>query len=435
MARWNVVLLGIVLLGAAADLGDSAGDRLDRYGGWPEDRHAATGWFRTLRAEGRWWLVDPDGHLFISVGANTTGVLPTLGGGTNGGRYEGAAALRYGREEASTAASVARLKRWGFNTLGAWCDRSAWRHGMPYTVPLSFADLVPRDAGCTFQDVFDPAYEAAARRYARRECRRLVDSPMLMGYFTDSELRWLPDGESAEALFVEYLGREDGAPGRRKLLEILERWYLNIDELNHAWGTTYDSFERVGRIPQVGSHIPPEDVDGFVRVAAEQYFRVAHDAIRAVDDHHLILGCRFAGSPPRPVLEAMLEYVDVVSLNHYGKLPPVEALREVHRATGKPMIIASFSLPGGGETAPRAIIETEREHAEWYESYVAELVAMPMVVGWHWSGHADSAAEEVVAGQEATHGPADAQEALRGAFVETVGRANRSVYGLALGER
>jgi hypothetical protein len=387
-----------------------------------------------LRAEGRWWLVDPDGHLFISVGANTTGVLPAAGRETNGGRYDGAETLRHGRESASTGASVARLKTWGFNTLGVWCDRSAWRHGMPYTVPLSFADLVERDEGCTFQDVFDPTYEAAARRYARRECRHLVNSPELLGYFTDSELRWLPDGESMDALFVEYLGREDGAPGRRKLLGVLEGWYPNVDELNHAWGTTYDSFERVGRIPQVGSHIPSEDVEGFVRVVAEQYFRVAHDAIRAVDEHHLILGCRFADSAPRPVLEAMREYVDVVSLNHYGTLPPAGCLREVHRTTGKPIIIASFSFPRAGEAVSAASIETEREHAEWYESYVAELVGMPMVVGYHWSGHPDHAADETLAEQDAARDPPDGLERLPGIVVETVSRVNGSVYRLASGD-
>src|SRR5581483_1938982 len=41
----------------------------DRYGGWTAGPTLeATGFFRAQKYKGKWWLVDPDGHLFFSQG-------------------------------------------------------------------------------------------------------------------------------------------------------------------------------------------------------------------------------------------------------------------------------------------------------------------------------------------------------------------------------
>ena len=44
--------------------------KLDAYGGNTDRKFNPTGFFRTERASDRWWLVDPDGAAFISVGLN-----------------------------------------------------------------------------------------------------------------------------------------------------------------------------------------------------------------------------------------------------------------------------------------------------------------------------------------------------------------------------
>ena len=45
------------------------------YGGWMVDRQKATGFFRTQKIGGRWWLIDPEGWPFIhkAVAVFTTG--------------------------------------------------------------------------------------------------------------------------------------------------------------------------------------------------------------------------------------------------------------------------------------------------------------------------------------------------------------------------
>ncbi len=44
-----------------------------KYGGWKEKKFEATGFFRTHNDGKRWWLVDPDGYAFVSVGVDCIG--------------------------------------------------------------------------------------------------------------------------------------------------------------------------------------------------------------------------------------------------------------------------------------------------------------------------------------------------------------------------
>ena len=51
-----------------------------RYGGVGEaDASRATGFFRTLRIDGRWWLIDPEGRRFIHQGVASVRAIPTRG--------------------------------------------------------------------------------------------------------------------------------------------------------------------------------------------------------------------------------------------------------------------------------------------------------------------------------------------------------------------
>ena len=42
-------------------------------GGYKNTKAEATGFFRVEQIDGRWWFVDPDGHLFLSMGVNGMG--------------------------------------------------------------------------------------------------------------------------------------------------------------------------------------------------------------------------------------------------------------------------------------------------------------------------------------------------------------------------
>jgi agarase len=431
--------LALVALAVLAVSESAAQEERDRYGGWRAGAKAATGWFRTARSGGRWWLVDPEGHRFISVGVNAVSFRPDTIEGTNRSPYREAAAAKYGNQFAWAKAVVQRLRGWGFNTLGGGSDPVLRGEGMPYVVLLDLSGAIDWGEGKTFPDVFDPVYEAAVRRRAARACRPLVRDRLLIGYFTDGELRWGPDERSQETLFAEFLGRDDGEAGRREVLRFLERRYLNVDELNAAWGTSYRSFGEVGRTPQVGSRIPQGDIDGFLRLAAERYFRIVGEAVREVDEHHLVLGPRFAGAPEGPVLEAMGDGVDVVSVNDYGAVPPRELLREIHRTTEKPVLMSAFSSRARGSGAPGGVgrgpaAEMPGERAAGYEQYVSGLIGLPMVVGYHWERHADRPVEGGVRAGERNCGLVDIRDEPYRSLVEAAARVNGMVYGLAARE-
>jgi hypothetical protein len=426
------LLLVLVPVTVAPALGAEMKQELDRYGGWRQVRSAATGWFRTWRSGGRWWLVDPSGHPFLSIGVNGVSLRDGAVGDAKRSPYGDAALRKRGSENAWAEAVAARLRGWGFNTLGAGADAAARRQGIPYVVMLDLLDVVERREGQVVPDVFDPAYETAVRRSVLRVCRPLAEDPYLIGYLTGEDPGWGADPRSRKMLLAQFVALDDQAPGRRWLLWFLEDRYLNVRELNAAWGTGYESFEQVGRVPQVGSRIPEHDVDDFVRALAQEYFRIARDAIRSVDDHHLILGCRFAGRAPGPVLEAMRGHVDVVSLSADEEHPPTAHLREIQRIAGRPVLIAEFGIctPAGNA---RGLAAAEEELGERYERYVTELLGLPMVVGYHWLHYADKELDPSAAGQTPC-ALVDAADDPYATFVASVSRANRAAYWMAAGE-
>lgn len=428
----RLLLASVMAASTASGFGQSETD-LDRYGGWMGRQVAPTGWFHAAEVDGRWRLIDPEGHQFLSIGVNTVSFRQDTVRATNQSPYGQAVSEKYGRPRDWAGAVVERLRGWGFNTLGAWSDRLTWRERMPYTVILRLGGSVSLREGQTFPDVFDPAFRQTIRTAVRRICRPLARDRYLLGYFTDNELRWGADWRSEDTLFVEFLQLPDDAPGRQVLVAFLRERYDTIEGLNEAWRTEYESFDQVGRTPQVGSHIPTRDQDDFLRIVAARYFRLTSEAIRSVDGNHLILGCRFAGSAPDPVLEAMVGNVDVVSLNHYGEHAPTDLIQRIHRITGSPVLITEFGFRARDSGLPNskgagAIVDTQEERAEAFERYVSELMEVPAVVGYHWFQHADQPAAGRFDGEDSNCGLVDIQDEPYEALVETMSRVNGRLY-------
>lgn len=146
----------------AAELAAMPGPKeWDKFGGWGSGPLLQTsGFFRTEKVKGKWWLVDPDGHLFFSHGIDCIGFheqtpidereswfqdfpghLDEFKGFLSRGHalmghYEGqspecfsfveANLLRkYGAEWKAIYPRLAqqRLRSWGVNTIGNWSDR------------------------------------------------------------------------------------------------------------------------------------------------------------------------------------------------------------------------------------------------------------------------------------------------------------------------
>lgn len=127
---------------------------------------------------------------------------------------------------------------------------------------------------------------------------------------------------------------------------------------------------------------------------AKQYFKVVNEAIRAADPNHLILGCRFAGTPPMSVVKEMKGHVDAISINNYSKHPPVDLLKKMHEETGLPVMVTEFSVKGkdsGPLTSHGSgpVVATQRDRAQQFEKYVETLTDLNYCVGYHWFRYRD----------------------------------------------
>ena len=147
----------------------------------------------------------------------------------------------------------------------------------------------------------------------------------------------------------------------------------------------------------MGSRIPQSDIDGFQQLVAGEYFRITHEAIRESDRHHLILGPRFEGEAPGPVLAAMGDLVSAVSVQWSAGKPSLAQLRRMQRLADKPVLICDLATavsPGanGGKRQLRACAETEEAQAAQFAARVREFLALPMVIGYHWQSYVDEPA-------------------------------------------
>jgi len=321
-----------------------------------------TGFFHAQQAGGRWWLVTPDGKPFYSLGVNHVTASSDTDQQTGKCPYCEAVAKDYPSTQAWVDATVKRLQRWGFNTVGAWSDDTTLGKQMPYTVLL--------DIGSGAPDYFAPAFEARCAQVAKDTVAARKADPNLLGWFLDNELHWGPDWRSNETLLATYETLPAGSPGR------------------------------------VVADAHPGDPQGFLSALAQQYFKATTSAVRASDPNHMILGIRIISVlAPSEVVAAAGDWVDVMSVNNYeynpglpdelGKLfAPVLStenwLADFYAQCHKPLLFSEFSYrakdSGWPNTYPPIfpVLATQSDRADAYERYTLSSFAAPYVVGQHW---------------------------------------------------
>lgn len=384
----------------------------DRFGGWRNGPQLeATGYFRTGKFQGKWYLVDPEGRLFISHGMDVliahTDAIKTTGHEKwfsitppSSGVWQPVdqnLKLKYGKagylpEFYSTLAK--RLESWGFNTVGDWGSSSIMELGLtPYTLQLTDYDAkMPRLGKMKFYDVFDPAYIDKMRNLVDLASKRdpivqkSLTDPMCIGYFIDNELNF---GERSHLPYLNEIMRGPATmPSKLKFAEFLKDRYESIEGLNGSWLTSYKDWEALLASPEVPSGSAYlRDATAFFPVVLEQYFMLCRDAVKSVAPHRLYLGCRFIGTDAaRPALyTACAKYADVLSVNIYAHTPanfPSVDFPDI------PVIIGEFhfGVGGRGMFSPTLCIAgvTEAERAAAYTRFMQGALVHPNIVGAHW---------------------------------------------------
>jgi hypothetical protein len=360
----------------AAGIKPDAG--LSRFGGLTSRKEKATGFFHTATIDGRWWLVDPEGCLFLHRGVTSVSMLRSQGARTAWTR-------KFSSEADWAEQTTSLLRAHGFNGLGAWTDTERMRAVDPplaHTRMWNFMAGYGKKRGGTYQKsghtgypgdcifVFDPDFEAFCDDYARQLAAD-KDDPWLLGHFSDNEL---PLRASA---LKNHLALPATDPGHQAAL---------------AWLRA-----RRGAIA-TARDVQPADLPAFLEFMVERYFRIVSRAIKRHDPNHLYLGARFHGSDLRfpEIFRAAGPHLDVVSVNYYRAwTPDPQRLAMWARESGKPVIITEWYAKGADSGLANTsgagwLVKTQRDRGLFYENFTLGLLQSKNCVGWHWFKYIDN---------------------------------------------
>ena len=369
---------------------------LDEYGGWA-GTHVGNpdGFFRVRKIDGRWWMVDPAGNLFLAKS-----VASFVPGWSD--RQKAMLKKKFGTTAGWATAEIKFLKSCGFNSLGAWSNSAAFGatnqpERIPYTVIVSpmatfnrelkkagreaefFKDVKEGGSSYGFPFVFDPEFEKTAERLIAPVAKHAND-PYLIGYFIDNEIQF-----------------------RRSMLwKCLTAWPKDHPNRRaaQAW---LDA--RKGRAGCTMRDVTEEDRLEFVAYCLETYLKTVTRILRKYDRNHMFLGSRFhiwdteMRSPA--CFKVAGKYMDIISINHYNHWQPEQAdMKNWEAWSGKPFMVTEFYVKGEDSGLPNTtgagwLVHTQDERGVFYQNFVNELLKSGTCVGWHWFKYGDNDPENL----------------------------------------
>jgi len=397
-----------------------------RYGGYTNTKATGTGFFRVEQIDGKWWFVDPDGHLFFSTASTCIGSSDSLArvkgresyyaelppadlartrGGHNqaAGFYRWNLLRRFGPEWESKwmDLDLRRMDDWGFNTIGNWSDPKLWDMGRkPYVIDLRGWGMQEGYLG--MPDVYAADWPKMVDEAAARQCGPRRDDPYLLGYFVANEPPW---------------------PGRESLVVD-----TILDASPSATQAEAKKFLAAGDTP--------ERRQAFVYRAFARYLKVINAAIRKHDPNHLNLGLRFGGhAPPDEMLELTRSF-DVYSMNSYAYAVDPGVLKKVYEVTGRPIIIGEFhfGVPANGLAAGLVQVNSEAERGVAYRYYVEQAASFPALIGTSWFQWIDQPVTGRGDGENYNIGLIDVTDRPYRKFLDGVIATHQNLYSVHAGK-
>ncbi|MCG6926214.1 MAG: hypothetical protein LJF30_12980 [Acidobacteria bacterium] len=351
-----------------------------RYGGYENTRAGKTGFFRVEKVDGRWWFVDPDGHLFLSAGCDVMRpamVTPARGrdgffeelppagllDGLTRDADRGASFLTWnlsrrfgeGWKNRWVDMTFQRMEAWGLNTVANWSDPALYdAKRKPYAIPLARWESEVSYLG--LPDVYSDEFTRRVDERAKEQCAPRKDDPWLLGYFLANE-----------------------PPFPQKELQTVDLILAGPDSATKAalqkWLADGDTEERRKE---------------FIGEAFDRYIQITSAAVKRHDPNHLNLGMRSGGRPTAAEIRAARAF-DVYSVNVYDYEVPAERVKQISELTGKPIVIGEFHFgtPGRGLAASLVLVRDQAERGRAYRYYVEQAFAQPELIGTHYFQWAD----------------------------------------------
>jgi hypothetical protein len=396
----------------------------DKYGGYAKTSAKATGFFRVEKIDGRWWFVDPDGHLFYSTGVNGIGTasgtpvanrreiftsLPEAqtgrgSGGGGGSFYTQNLQHRYGQDFNAAWGDLTfrRLDAWGINTMagfGGGPNATVAKDGLrkPYTTMLR-SQTGPSIMG--MPDVYSPDFEQRADQAAQR-CDALKDDPYLLGYFVGNEPPW----PTRESMLCDALLAGPDSAIKTRLQDFLKQG----DTIERRKQFVYDAFDH--------------------------FLAVINAAIKKHDPNHLNLGIRLGGEVPDEVIKACRVF-DVCSINIYEFAIPQKTLDRYATLTGRPLLDGEFHFgaPERGLGGGLRQVANQTERGVAYQYYVEHAASHPSMIGTHWFQWIDQPATGRNDGENYNIGFVDVTDRPYSEMIGAVVRTHQRLYQVHAGK-
>ena len=398
----------------------------DAFGGLPGSKEKfglkTTGFFHVEKKGERWILVDPEGNAFFHLGV--CGVVPnddyTLVTGRESAyewlpKKEGdfASVFRSGQEgtvlsfnlanqvrkygqphtgENYTARMIERMRKWGFNSSGAFTPlelgpeaRKTAQFPTVAHLPLNAWEGIPRVPG--IHETFDPFDEKNRALVEQKMAAFLpahANDPLIIGWFIVNE----PIYEEIPRIVPSLKGSQHAC--KRRFVQWLTEKYNTIDAFNTVWKAEAKSFDDLLEVGlAISTNAAKGDSVEFASFFLDEYLRLVKDSFRKHDPNHLLIGSRLQpGTISNEwICRALGKHLDVMSFNYYTYPMDTAFLRRVHEWTGGlPMMLSEFfwsspsdtGLTGGRE------VDSQQQRGLAYRNYVEQAAATGFVVGIEW---------------------------------------------------
>ncbi|WP_085537305.1 hypothetical protein [Massilibacteroides vaginae] len=365
-----------------AEIIDKAAYNYSKYGGYKQKQIKATGFFRTEKIDGRWWFVDPEGYLFLSVGIDCV----NNGGGGNvvnidkrdgmfkelppkeliekyyPTRYRKENSTSYGMwnlyrrygddfNQKAIDMAIKRMDKWGLNTIANWSSRDVINTNQKaFLLPLSGLGIASDLMGLC--DVYEPGFDAMINKSLKEFVEPYKNNPWLIGYFIGNEPAWLDEEGRLCSLILE---------GKERPIKAALQEHLKVN------GDTPDSRKK------------------FVFKTFRTFLTETNKVLKKYDPNHLNLGIRFGNILvlDEGILNICRDAFDVLSFNCYDLYPNTEMLDRALSITDLPMIIGEYHFGTVDRGMAQSLwqVDSQEERGVAYRYYTEKAYAHPGLIG------------------------------------------------------
>ncbi len=358
---------------------DTAVFRYSEFGGYRDHKVTATGFFRVEKIDGKWWFVDPDGYLFLSVGVDC--VSP--GGGGSVRDYEKRPSMfqamppgdifpvsrrsggkgysfgtwnlyrRYGEDYIDEARQmiIRRMDKWGFNTIANWSDPAVMSmNKKAFVVSLDNVGAEPELMGLA--DIYDPRFESSAKEFISGQVSNYLGNPWLIGYFIGNEPAWLDHEARLSQMILE--------GSNKPIKNALKSWLEENGDTEHSRKQ-------------------------FIFKTFDAYLSEVNEILKSVDKDHLNLGIRFGNISDvgDDVLAICGKHFDVFSFNCYALKPDYDAMGHAENILNLPLMIGEYHFGTVDRGMAQSLwqVESQEQRGVAYRYYTEHAYSHPALIG------------------------------------------------------